>query len=110
MLFRPLPAPVVDCLSKYVGSIEDGQVKLFADTHTYKIWNSIRTRAGLPDLRYQDLRVTFSSMLAEAGESTSVRQRLLEHSSPQITEDYYTKVQDPILRQAVNKLPVDQWL
>ena len=110
MLFRPLPPKVTDYLAAYVDSLPDGQVKLFSDTHTHKKWKKIRTRAGVPNLRYQDLRVTFSSLLAEAGESTSVRQRLLEHSSPQITEDYYTKVQDPILRKAVNKLPVDEWL
>ena len=110
MLFRPLPPRVTDHLAAYVGSLPAGQINLFSDTHTHKKWKKIRTRAGLPDLRYQDLRVTFSSVLAEAGESTSVRQRLLEHSSPQITEDYYTKVQDPVLRNAVNKLPVNEWL
>jgi integrase len=110
MLFRPLPQTVVSHLAAYVQALPAGQVRLFADTHTHKTWKQIRERAGLPDLRYQDLRVTFCSILAEAGESTSVRQRLLEHSSPQITEDYYTKVQDPILRQAVDKLPVEEWL
>ncbi len=110
MLFRPLPEKIADYLAGYVDTLPEGQVGLFPDTHTHKKWKKIRERAGLPDLRYQDLRVTFSSLLAEAGESTSVRQRLLEHSSPQITEDYYTKVQDPILRKAVDKLPVDEWL
>ncbi len=110
MLYRPLPAKVIDHMAAYIDSLPVGQTKLFADANTHKRWKAMRNRAGLPDLRYQDLRVTFSSLLAEAGESTSVRQRLLEHSSPQITEDYYTKVQDPVLRQAVNKLPVDEWL
>lgn len=110
MLFRPLPTRVINHLAAYVQSLPTGQVKLLADTHTHSKWKKIRTRAGLQDMRYQDLRVTFSSLLAEAGESTSVRQRLLEHSSPQITEDYYTKIQDPVLRQAVNKLPVHKWL
>ena len=110
MLYRPLPPPVVDHLAAYVDSLPAGQTRLFPDTNTHRRWAKIRTRAGLPDLRYQDLRVTFASLLAEAGVSTSVRQRLLEHSSPQITEDYYTKVHDPILRQAVNRLPVDGWL
>lgn len=110
MLFRPLPSKITNHLAAYVDNLPAGQINLFPDTHTHKKWKAIRKRAGLPDLRYQDLRVTFSSLLAEAGASTSVRQRLLEHSSPQITEDYYTKVQDPVLRNAVNKLPVDEWL
>ena len=97
MLNRPLPPKVVSHLAEYIEYPSAGQIDLFPDTHTFKKRKKIRTQAGLPNLRYQDLRVTFSTTLAEAGESTSVRQRLLEHSSPQITEDYYTKVREPVL-------------
>jgi len=41
--------------------------------------------------------------------STAVTQRLLEHSSPRFTNDVYTNV-DPVLRQAINQLPVADWL
>jgi len=47
--------------------------------------------------------------LAQRGESTAVTQRLLEHSSPQLTNQVYTNV-DPVLRQAINLLPVPEWL
>ncbi len=33
----------------------------------------------------------------------------LEHSSPHLTNDVYTNV-DPVLRQAVDLLPVSDWL
>jgi len=36
-------------------------------------------------------------------------QRLLEHSTPQLTNDVYTNV-DPALRQAIECLPVAEWL
>jgi integrase len=55
------------------------------------------------------LRKTFASLLAQRGVSTAVTQRLLEHSSPQLTNEVYTNV-DPALRQAVDLLPVADWV
>jgi integrase len=62
-----------------------------------------------PELTFHDLRETFASLLAQKSVSTAVTQRLLEHSSPQLTNAVYTNV-DPVLRQAVNQLPVADWL
>ncbi len=61
------------------------------------------------DLKFHDLRKTFCSMLAQNGVSTAVTQRLLEHSSPTLTNKIYTNV-DPVLRQSIDQLPVRQWL
>ncbi len=69
----------------------------------------IRTAVKLPDLKFHDLRKTFASLLAQRGVSTTVIQRLLEHSSPQLTNDVYTNV-DPVLRDAINLLPVADWM
>ena len=55
------------------------------------------------------LRKTFASLLAQRGVSTAVTQRLLDHSSPQLTNDVYINV-DPALGQAVNQLPVADWV
>ncbi|MCU0915049.1 MAG: tyrosine-type recombinase/integrase [Planctomycetes bacterium] len=63
----------------------------------------------MPGLRFHDLRKTFASLLAQRGVSTAVTLRLLEHSSPQLTNDVYTNV-DPVLWQAINQLPVVDWL
>jgi len=63
----------------------------------------------LPDLKFHDLRKTFASLLAQRGVSTAVTQRLWEHSTPQLTNQVYTNV-DPVLRQAINLLPVVEWL
>ncbi len=40
---------------------------------------------------------------------TAVTQRLLEHSTPQRTNDVYTNI-DPVLRQAISQLPVSEWV
>jgi hypothetical protein len=50
----------------------------------------IRRTVKLPGLKFHDLRRTFASLLAQRGVSTAVTQRLLEHSSPQLTNDVYT--------------------
>ena len=65
--------------------------------------------AGLSDLKFHDLRKTFCSILAQNGVSTAVTQRLLEHSSPYLTNKVYTNV-DPALRKAINLLPIDNWM
>ena len=60
-------------------------------------------------LKFHDLRKTFGSMLAQNGISTAVTQKLLEHSSPHLTNKIYTNI-DPVLRHAVEQLPVGEWL
>jgi integrase len=106
---RPAPAVVIAELSKYVSGMDVGQEKLFNDNFGHKRWKSICKDAGLSDLKFHDLRKTFGSMLAQNGVSTAVTQRLLEHSSPILTNKIYTNV-DPVLRQSVNQLPIEHWL
>jgi integrase len=63
----------------------------------------------LADFKFHDLRKTFGSILAQKGVSTAVTQKLLEHSSPDLTNKVYTNV-DPVLRHAVDQIPVGDWL
>jgi len=109
MAERPIPEEVMTKLSNYVATLPDGQERLFMDRFSPKRWEKIRKAVGLPKLKFHDLRKTFASLLAQRGVSTAVTQRLLEHSSPQLTNDVYTNV-DPVLRQAVNQLPVLDWV
>jgi len=106
---RPMPKPMMTELSNYVATLSDGQEQLFSDKFSPKKWEKVRKAMGLPKLQFQDLRKTFASLLAQRGVATAVTQRLLEHSSPQLTNDVYTNV-DPVLRQAVSLLPVADWL
>jgi integrase len=79
------------------------------DNFSHKRWKKICQDAGLTDLKFHDLRKTFGSLLAQNGVSTAVTQKLLEHSSPNLTNKVYTNV-DPVLRHAADQLSVGSWL
>jgi integrase len=106
---RPVSASVMTELIKYVSELNAEQEKLFNDNFSHKRWKKICEAAGLTDLKFHDLRKTFGSMLAQNGISTAVTQKLLEHSSPNLTNKVYTNV-DPVLRHAVEQIPVGDWL
>ncbi len=106
---RPIPEAVMTELANYVAALQDGKERLFEDRFSPKKWNRVRTHIKLASLTFQVLRKTFASLLAQRGVSTAVTQRLLEHTSPQLTNDVYTNV-DPVLRQAVSLLPVADWV
>jgi len=106
---RPVPAVVMQELKKYLNSSNSDQQKLFDDNFNYKRWKKICRQTELFDLKFHDLRKTFCSALAQNGISTAVTQKLLEHSSPYLTNKVYTNV-DPVLRYAVEQIPVGDWL
>jgi len=106
---RPVPTPVMAELRKFVNGSSAKQIRLFNNNFSHKRWRKICEDAGLADLKFHDLRKTFGSMLAQNGISTAVTQKLLEHSSPTLTNKVYTNV-DPVLRHAVDQLPVESWL
>ncbi len=109
MASRPVSAEIMAELSKYVCGLDVGQDKLFSTKFNHRKWRKICKIAGLTSLKFHDLRKTFGSMLAQNGISTAVTQKLLEHSSPHLTNKVYTNV-DPVLRHAVEQLPVGDWL
>jgi len=100
MSSRPVSEKVMSELSKYVCSLGAGQEKLFRIKFNYRQWRKISKKAGLAGLNFHDLRRSFCSLLAQNGVSTAVTQKLLEHSSPNLTNKIYTNV-DPVLRQSV---------
>ena len=106
---RPVPEVTVMELAKHVAGLPDGHETLFTDTFSAKKWDRVREKVKFSGLTFQVLRKTFASLLAQRGVFTAVTQRLLEHSSPQLTNDIYTNV-DPVLRQAIERLPVKQWV
>ena len=93
----------------FVKGLDVGQESLFKKKFNHRTWRKICDKAGLSDLRFHDLRKTFCSLLAQNGVSTAVTQRLLEHSSPNLTNKVYTNV-DPVLRHAVEQIPIVDWL
>jgi len=106
---RPVPVPIMAKLKKYVSGLDAKQEKIFIDNFSRYKWKKIRRKLGLDDFKFHDLRKTFGSVLAQNGVSTAVTQKLLEHSSPDLTNNVYTNV-DPVLRHAVDQIPAGDWL
>jgi integrase len=106
---RPVPDAVMTELANHIARLPDRQERLLPDRFSAKKWDRVREQVRFPGLTFQVLRKTFASLLAQRGVSTAVTQRLPEHSSPQLTNDIYTNV-DPVLRQAIEQLPVSEWV
>jgi integrase len=106
---RPVPVPIMAEIKKYISGLDPEQEKIFVDCFKQYRWNKIREKLGLGDFKFHDLRKTFGSVLAQNGVSTAVIQRLLEHSSADLTNKVYMNV-DPVLRHAVDKIPAGDWM
>jgi len=61
-------------------------------------------KAGLPDIRFHDLRHTAATLLLRQGVHPKVVQEMLGHSSIQMTMDVYSHVLPDLQREAANKL------
>jgi integrase len=106
---RPVPIPIMNEIKKYVAELNLKQEKIFTDCYNQYRWNQIRKKLDLNDFKFHDLRKTFCSLLAQSSVSTAVTQRLMERSSSDLTNKVYTNV-DPVLRHAVDQIPVGEWL
>jgi len=102
---RHVPVPVMVELKRYVSRLDAEQEKIFNDNFSRYRWDKIRQKLGLDDFKFHDLRKTFGSILVQNGVSTAVTQKLLEHSSPDLTNKVYTNV-DPVLWHVVDQIPV----
>jgi len=83
--YLPKPWQVMSELKQYVSGLEAEQEKLFNDHFSQYRWEKICQKVGLADFKFHDLHKTFGSVLAQNGVSTAVTQKLLEHSSPDLT-------------------------
>jgi integrase len=106
---RPVPIRIMEELKKYVSGLDPKQEKIFIDRFNQYRWDQIRNKLRLGDFKFHDLRKTFCSVLAQNGVSIAVTQKLLEHSSSDLTNKVYTNV-DPVLRHAVEQISVGDWL
>lgn len=70
----------------------------------YDVWDSVRKKLLLENVRIHDLRHSFASHLVNAGNSLYVVQRILGHQSPSVTMRYAHLDQEALLK-AANMMP-----
>ncbi len=76
---------------RYIETLPTGACKLFGEPWDGKMryrWEKIRTKAGLPKLKFHNLRNLSLSILADKGESAATLQRHVGHSSYRTTDGY----------------------
>ena len=61
-------------------------------------------QAGLPDMRFHDLRHSSATLLLSAGIHPKVVQEILGHSQISMTMDIYSHVLPTMQEEAINKL------
>ena len=69
-------------------------------TSVFTIWDRVRTKAGLKDVRLHDLRHSFASFLVNDGCTLYEVQRILGHHDPKVTTRYAHLAQDSLLKAA----------
>ena len=67
-------------------------------------FNPALKAAGLPKIRFHDLRHTYASLLIEQGENIKYIQNQLGHSSPTVTWNVYAHLMKPVNQEAACKL------
>lgn len=67
-------------------------------------WRTAIKKSGIRHFRFKDLRTSFNSRLIEAGVIKDVRMELMGHSRNEDTNDLYSQIELPLLREAIAKL------
>jgi integrase len=97
----PLPAPALLALQQaesraFSDYICPGRNEMKPLVGLQKIWEGIRTKAGLEDVRIHDLRHTYASVAASKGFSLIIIGKLLGHKNPATTAQYAHLLDEPI--------------
>ena len=71
---------------------------------TARSFKPLLKKAGLPDIRFHDLRHTFATLMLQNGEHPKVVQEMLGHATIAITMDTYSHVLPNMQRDAVARL------
>lgn len=69
-----------------------------------RAWKTAVRKSGIRLFRFKDLRTSFNSRLIEAGVIKDVRMELMGHSRNEDTNDLYSQIELPLLREAIAKL------
>jgi integrase len=104
--------PLVSVAREALNSVEKvpGNDNIFLNPQTKKPFGSFKRsfhtalrRAGIVDFRFHDLRHTFASSLVRNGVDLYTVQRLLGHTTPQMTQRYAHLGEDQ-MRAAIEKI------
>jgi len=97
----------IKILDRRKGLVKDSDY-VFGKTDTglpignfYNVWNKIRIKAGIQDVRIHDLRHNFASVLVNSGRSLYEVQKLLGHANIKTTQRY-AHLEKSTLKDAVN--------
>lgn len=88
----------------YVFALPNG--KPLYDAHLRRGFNALLTKAGLPHIRFHDLRHTCATLLMEQGVHVKIVAALLGHTSIKTTAERYMHVNDNALRNGTAGLEV----
>ncbi len=104
--------PLIGVVREAIGTIEriPGTDNIFLNPKTEKPFGSFKRsfhtalrRAGISDFRFHDLRHTFASSLVRSNVDLYTVQRLLGHTTPQMTQRYAHLGEDQ-MREAIEKI------
>jgi integrase len=104
----PLSSLVLEILKKMQGQADSpflfpGKIPGEPLKDPKKAWDTIRKKAGVPDVHMHDLRHTFASHLVSSGLSLSIVGKLLGHTQASTTQRY-AHLADAPLREAAELL------
>ncbi len=68
-----------------------------------RAWTRARNRAGVEDAKFHDLRATAGTAFAELGYGDATIAKLLGHSTERMARKYSNRVEETVLRQAVER-------
>lgn len=86
---------------------KSGPIFTFGDKPIFSLktaWRTALKKSQIRHFRFKDLRTTFNSRLIEAGVIKDVRMELMGHSRNEDTNDLYSQIELPLLREAIAKL------
>jgi len=110
---QPIQLPLVDEAAQIIearrAELKSGYVfpapsKTGRLHHTWERWDSIRRKAGCPDLTQHDLRRTLISRMAEAGVNPAIAAKAAGHRSVTTTLRVYTVVSQESVLDALKKV------
>lgn len=82
----------------------NGRGRFLESSHLYALFSHLLERAGLPQIRFHDLRHSAATLLFSMGVHPKVVQELLGHSSIKTTMDIYSHMLPSIQREAMDKM------